>query len=191
MAEQKKLSIEEKQAQLLDAQLETQLLTLDRTRKENAVYVDTEEDRRRKREQAQLKAKQDIAAQAEREKACKHMAGVQASNVMGRGVGGSCLSASRIFFAWNWLIQCVWCGMKNQTPHPSRKSRAPKEVKMNGQKRLETAEEVKARIAQYEADLEVHNKLLEDARGTGLPPMVGPAWDFQDADGNPVIPVPR
>ena len=195
MAEQKKLSIEEKQALLLDAQLERELLTLDRTKKESAVYTETEEDRQRKRDQAQMQAKANIEAQKARERQCKHQAGVQASNVMGRGVGGSCLSASRIFFAWMWLIQCAWCGMKNLTPHPSRKSKKPQEIVsiVDGRKvkRLETPEEVKARIALYEADMEVHSKLLEDAQGTGLPPMVGPAWDFQDEDGNPVIPVPR
>lgn len=191
MADVKKMTIEEKQAALLDAQLETQLLTLDRTKKENLVYIDTEEDRQRKRDQAQQKAKNDIAAQAARELGCKHQAGVQASNVHGRGVGGSCLSASRIFFTWNWLIQCVWCGMKNMTPHPARKSRKPQTVKVNGMSRLETAEEVKERVTLYEKDLDRHNALKEEALGTGLPPMVGPAWDFQDADGNPVIPAVR
>lgn len=59
MADPKKLTIEEKQALLLDAQLERELLTLDRTKKESAVYTDTEEDRQRKREQAQMQAKAD------------------------------------------------------------------------------------------------------------------------------------
>ena len=57
MAEQKKLTIEEKQALLLDAQLEREMLTLDQTKKESAVYTATEEDRKRKREQAQMQAK--------------------------------------------------------------------------------------------------------------------------------------
>jgi len=187
----KKLSVEEKQALLLDAQLERELLTLDRTKKESLAYTATEEDRQRKRDQAQMKAKSDAEQQKARELKCKHQAGVQAGNVMGRGVGGSCLSASRIFFSWNWLVQCVWCGMRNLTPHPSRKNRQPQQIKADGVKRMETAEEVKARIALYESDLERHQRLLEEAKGTGLPPMVGPAWDFQDADGNPVIPVPR
>jgi hypothetical protein len=114
---------------------------------------------------------------------------------MGKGVGGSCLSASRIFFTWNWLIQCAWGGMKNQTPHPSRKSSKPQQIRtvVDGRRveRMETPEEVKARVALYKSDLEYHEKLREDALGTALPPMVGPAWDFQDEDGNPVIPVAR
>ena len=142
MADPKKLTIEEKQALLLDAQLECELLTLDRTKKESAVYTDTEEDRQRKREQAQMQAKAVIDQQAAREKKCKHQAGVQPGNVMGRGVGGSCLSASRIGFSWMWLIQCVWCHMKNLTPHPSRKSTKPQRVKVDGAWRLETAAEV-------------------------------------------------
>jgi hypothetical protein len=191
MGDTKKLTIEEKQALLLDAQLESQLLTLDRTKKESAVYTDTEEDRQRKREQAQMQAKAVIAQQAEREKKCKHQAGVQPGNVMGKGVGGSCLSASRIGFTWMWLIQCVWCGMKNLTPNPGRKSSKPQEVKIDGVRRLETVSEVRARVLQYQEDLERHNELKEDALGTGLPPMVGPAWDFTDEDGSPVIPAMR
>ena len=146
MADQKKLTIEEKQALLLDAQLERELLTLDRTKKESAVYTDTEEDRQRKREQAQMQAKAVIDQQAAREKKCKHQAGVQPGNVMGKGVGGSCLSASRIGFSWMWLIQCVWCGMKNLTPHPGLKSSKPQEVKVDGVRRLETASEVRKRM---------------------------------------------
>jgi len=191
MADPKKLTIEEKQALLLDAQLERELLTLDRTKKESAVYTDTEEDRQRKRDQAQMQAKAVIDQQAAREKKCKHQAGVQPGNVMGKGVGGSCLSASRIGFSWMWLIQCVWCGMKNLTPHPGRKSGKPREVKIDGVRRLETASEVRARVQQYQEDLERHNELKEDALGTGLPPMVGPAWDFTDEDGSPAIPAMR
>jgi hypothetical protein len=191
MADPKKLTIEEKQALLLDAQLERELLTLDRTKKESLQYTETEEDRQRKRDQAQLQARSAIEQQAARELKCKHMAGVQPGNVMGKGVGGSCLSASRIGFSWMWLIQCVWCGMKNLTPHPGRKSSKAQEIKVNGVKRLETAGEVRTRVEQYQEHLERHNALREDALGTGLPPMVGPAWDFQDEDGTPVIPVMR
>ena len=195
MADEKKTSVEKMQERLVEVQLETALLNLDQQRKQNSLYIETEEDRQRKRDQAQVLAKENIAAQQARQKKCKHMAGVQANNLTGRGMGGSCLSASRIFFAWNWLIQCIWCGIKNQTPHPSRKSSKPMEIRerVDGRMvtRLETAEEVQARRAQYEADMEVHTKLYEDATGKGLPPMVGPAWDFQDEDGNPMIPVPR
>ena len=191
MAEAKKLTTEEKQALLLDTQLESELIRLDQTRASSRQYAETEEDRQRKRDQAQMTAKQQIADQAARESRCKHEAGVQAGNVNGHGVGGSCLSASRIFYSWNWLIQCVWCGMKNLTPHPSRKSRKAQMIKVDGVKRLETEAEVKARIALYETDMERHKGLLEKAQSTGLPPMVGPAWEFQDGDGNPVIPVPR
>ena len=191
MAEQKKLTIEEKQALLLDAQFEREMLMLDRTKKESAVYKETEEDRKRKREQAQMQAKAVIDDQAKRERKCKHQAGVQPGNVMGKGVGGSCLSASRIGFSWMWLIQCVWCGMKNLTPNPNRKSSKPQEVKVDGVLRLETASEVRTRVQQYQEDLERHNELKEDALGTGLPPMVGPAWDFTDEDGSPVIPAMR
>ena len=191
MAEPKKLSIEEKQALLLDAQLERELLTLDRTKKESRAYTETEEDRQRKRDQAQMQARSLIETQAATEAKCKHHAGVQPGNVMGRGVGGSCLSASRIGFSWMWLIQCVWCHMKNLTPHPSCKSTKPQRVKVDGAWRLETAAEVKERVALYEKDLERHNALKEDALGTGLPPMVGPAWEFQDEDGAPVIPALR
>ena len=191
MRDTKVLTIEEKQALLLDAQLETQLLMLDRQKKENQVYIDTEEDRKRKREQAQFRANAQIKAQAERERKCKHNAGVQYSNLMGKGVGGSCLTASRIFFSWMWLIQCVWCGLKNMTPTPNRKTRKPQEIRIDGVRRLETTDEVKARIKQYEEDLVLHKALLEEAHGTGLPPMIGPAWDFIDEDGAPVIPAIR
>jgi hypothetical protein len=188
---EKALTIEEKQAKLLDAQLETQLIMLDRQKKENLLYVETEEDKQRKREQAQFTAKANIEAQARRERNCKHQAGVQHSNPTGKGVGGSCLTASRIFFSWNWLIQCVWCGMKNMTPTPTRKNRKLLEVKIRGVRRLETAEERDARVKLYEEDLARHKALLEDAQGTGLPPMMGPAWDFTDEDGTPVIPMIR
>jgi hypothetical protein len=190
MAE-KALTIEEKQAKLLDAQLETQLLMLDRQKKENRLYVETEEDKKLKREMVQLRAKANIEAQDRRERNCKHQAGVQHSNPMGKGVGGSCLTASRIFFSWNWLIQCVWCGMKNMTPNPNRKNRKLLEVKINGRKRIETEDERDARVKLYKEDLARHKELLEDAQGTALPPMMGPAWDFTDEDGTPVIPMIR
>jgi hypothetical protein len=197
MGETKKLTTEEKQALLLDTQLETALLTRDRTQKENAVYVETEEDRARKRESVQMLARANAEAQTRRELKCKHNAGVKFNNLNGKGVFGSCLTASKIFFSWNWLIQCVWCGLKNQTPHPMRKSTKPQEVKVkvivNGRSlwRMETAEEVKARVALYEKDMERHHALLEDALGSGLTPMEGPQFQFSDSDGMPVIPEVR
>jgi hypothetical protein len=187
----KKLTTEEKQALLLDTQLETALLTRDRTIKENAVYVEIEDDRARKRESVQMLAKANAEAQAKRELKCKHQAGVRFNNLNGKGVFGSCLTASKIFFSWNWLIQCVWCGMKNQTPHPGRKTTKPQQVKVDGVRRMETAEEVKARVALYEKDMERHQALLEDALGSGLTPMEGPQFQFSDSDGMPVIPAVR
>lgn len=191
MADPKKLTTEEKQALLLDAQLETQLLTLDRTRKENAVYVETEEDRKRKRESTQIVMKAAAEGQRAKQLKCKHNAGVKFNNLNGKGVFGSCLTLANIFFSWNWLIQCVWCGLKNQTPHPMRKTTKPQQVRDGSKWRLETADEVKARIALYEADLEYHNELLEEARGNSLEPMIGPQWQFSDSDGMPVIPQVR
>ena len=190
MAEQKKLTTEEKQALLLDSQLNTQLMLEKKTAKEVLKYEETEEDLQRKRESVQLLAKSNAEAQARREEKCLHRAGVRFNNLNGPGKV-SCLTLANIFFNWNWLIQCVWCGLKNQTPHPGRKTTKPQQVKVGGVRRLETAEEVKARVELYNTDLERHKKLFQEAQGSDLPPMVGPQFQFSDSDGMPVIPAIR
>jgi hypothetical protein len=182
------LTTEQKQALLLDTQLETQLLTLDRTRKENAVYSETEEDRQEKRRRAQLKAAETIQAEDQLQRTCMHQAGVKHNNPRGKGVFGTGLTLSNIFFPWNWLIQCPWCKLKNQTPNPMRKSTKPQEIKDHGKWRLETEKEVRDRVKLYEKDLKRHTELLIEAQGSPLEPMVGPQFQFSDSDGMPVIP---
>lgn len=178
-----KRSNEEIQREILETQLETQRINLDRTKKENALYTESEADRQRKRDQAQTNARNKIEQQRQRELNCKHQQGVGPEDVYGEGSGKSCLTASRVFFSWNWVVQCVWCGMCNQTPHPARKNRKL----LPG----ETAEMRDQRVKLYQEDLAEHNRLLAMARGNKLPPMIGPAWEFTDTDGITVVPEAR
>lgn len=179
---------EDVQREILEIELETKRITLERTKQDNQVYRETEEDRARKRAQAQTNAKMEMEKQRRREQNCRHQQGVGPGDVCGEGSGKSCLTLSRIFFPWNCLVQCVWCGLKNQTPSPGRKNRKPQRIRVNGEWRMETADEVKVRIEAYEADLKYHEELVRAAKGNGLPPMMGPTYEFTDQDGMPVVP---
>lgn len=179
----KSLSNEDLQRHILEVEYQTKLHLLGQAEAANLNYSETEADRQRKRDQVQFNAKQAAINQDARERACKHHQGVGPDDVNGPGSGKSCLTLSRIFFAWNWLIQCVWCGMKNQTPHPGRKNRKLLEG--------ETAADRDARVKLYQKDLERHKELFEQARANKLPPMLGPSWSFTDEDGVEVVPAIR
>lgn len=174
---------EEMEREILAIQLETAQINLEQAKENNAIFMAKKDNTRRQREQAQMTARATEAKAAQLQKVCKHRQGVAPDDIYGEGTGKSCLTRSNIFFSWNWLIQCVWCGLRNQTPHPSRRS-----------KKLlpgETQEMMQARVKKYEEDLAEHKRLLAEAKGNGLPPMVGPQWKFENEDGMEVVPAIR
>ena len=193
MADQKR-STEDLQREILETELETKRLQLEQTREANALYLAQKENAKRMRMQAQENAKNQVLRTEAVQKVCKHRGGAtpNVNNPMAvyKGNGHSILTRSRIFFSWNWLIQCAICGLKNLTPSPNLKSRKPRRIRIDGLERMETQEEVKTRIEKYEKDSAEHKRLFEESESSklGLPPMVGPAWEFTDQDGMQVVP---
>jgi hypothetical protein len=175
-------SNDELQREILEVELETRRLNLERAREDNTSYLERKKMLVRQREQMQLTSQANAKKASALQAFCNHRQGASPDNIY-EGTGPSCLTRSRIFFSGNYLIQCVWCGLKLQRPHPAMKNRKPRPG--------ETAEQRDQRVKKYEADLAYYNKLLAESRGNKLPPMEGPTWEFTDADGIPVMPEPR
>lgn len=182
MAEQKKN--EEMERELLDVQLQTARLGLERQKEENQIFVQTREQRNRQNEQRQRSLAAEAANKAARQTLCLHRQGGGPDDTF-EGDGKSALTLSRIFFANNFLIQCPRCDLALQRPHPALKS---KKARRLADGTMETAEMIAARIRKYNEDMTYYNRLLAEAKGNKLRPMLGPTWEFADEDGTPFVP---
>lgn len=169
--------------EVLEIRLEREKIELEQAREKNDDFKARRTVLARQREQAQMNARANQERAKELQKVCKHRQGTTPDDLYGEGLGKSCLSVSNIFFGWNYLIQCVWCGLKNQTPHPNLKSR---KLLPN-----ETQAQMEARVKQYEVDLAEHRRLLAEAKGNKLPMMRGPQWKFENEDGMEIVPAIR
>ena len=174
-----KRSKEEIERELLEVNLETSRLALERQKEDNQVFVMTREQRARQNAQRQQSLAQDAANRAARQAVCLHRQGGGPDDTL-EGDGKSCLTLSRVFFANNFLIQCNRCDLALQRPHPALKSKKLRDG--------ETAAMRDERIRKYNEDLAHYNRLLAEAKGNKLRPMLGPTFEFSDEDGTPFIP---
>lgn len=175
-------STAELQQEILQVELQTKQLQLERAKEENQLYLDKKKELARQRAQSQMNARVNTQKAKQLQAICLHRQGASPDNIY-EGNGPSCLTRSRIFFSGNYLIQCVFCGLKEQKPHPSLKNKKLQQG--------ETPEKRDERVAKYEADLDRYNKLLAESRSNKLPPMEGPTWEFSDEDGIPFVPEMR
>lgn len=171
-----KRPLEDIQREILEVQLETSKIALQKTKAENQAWLQMEEAHRiaNKNRQAHLAT---VAANREAlQRVCLHRQGGGPEDTY-EGDGKSCLTLSRVFFSNNFLIQCNRCDLALQRPHPKLKSKKPIFAG-------ETAEQIKARIEKYLEDVTRYEGLIREAKGNKLRPMLGPTWEFADEDGN-------
>lgn len=179
MADQKR-SLEEMQRQLLDTQIETAQIGLEKAKADNDQYRQTQAQRSSQNKQRQAILAQEAANREAIQRACLHKQGGGPEDRY-EGDGKSCLTLSRVFFSNNFLIQCNRCDLALQRPHPKRKSPRPLF-------RGETEAQIEARIALYNEDVTRYEGLLREARGNKLRPMLGPTWEYSDDEGTIFIP---
>jgi hypothetical protein len=172
---------EELQREILEIDLQTRKLTLERQKEENQTFIQTREQRsaQNKQRQTLLKEAEKVRRYIQRE-VCLHKQGGGPDDRY-EGDGKSVLYLSRVFFSNNFLIQCPRCDLAEQRPHPARKSRKPI---FEG----ETQRQIAERIELYNKDVKWYESLLKDAKTNKLRPMLGPTWEFQNEDGNTFIP---
>lgn len=174
-----KRSKEEIEREILEVNLETSRLALDRQKEDNQIFTMTREQRTRQNHQRQLQLAAQATSKAAQQAMCLHRQGGGPDDTF-EGDGKSCLTIARIFFANNYLIQCPRCDLALQRPHPAMKSRKLRDG--------ETAAMRDERIKKYDADLAFYNGLLAQAKQNKLRPMLGPTFEFSDEDGTPFVP---
>jgi hypothetical protein len=178
-----KFSNEELQRQILETDLETRRLGLERQKQENEIFIQTRDQRERVRKSHQIDLAKEAALREALQRACLHRQGGGPEDRY-EGDGKSALVLSRVFFSNNFLIQCPRCDLALQRPHPKRKSTKPI---FEG----ETQAQIKERLKLYAEDVARYEGLLREAKGNKLRPMLGPTWEFADEEGNTFIPEPK
>lgn len=171
-----KQSNEDMQRELLEVQLETAQISRDRAKADNEAYRQQEAARTNQNRQRQAGLAQEAANVEMLTRTCLHRQGGGPEDRY-EGDGKSALVLSEIFFSNNFLIMCQRCPLAIQRPHPKRKST---KALFPG----ETAEQIKARIELYNADVTRYEQLLREAKSNKLRPMRGPTFEFRDEDGN-------
>jgi|SRR5580658_1484038 hypothetical protein len=174
-----KRSKEEIERDILETNLETSRLALERQKEDNQIFTQSREQRTRQNKQRQLQLAQQAANTAAQQAICLHRQGGGPDDVF-EGDGKSALTLSRIFFSNNFLIQCPRCDLALQRPHPALKSKKLRDG--------ETVAQRDERIKKYNEDLTHYNILLAQAKSNKLKPMLGPTWEFADEDGTPFVP---
>jgi hypothetical protein len=174
---------EDLQREILEVQLETAKIALQKTKAENQEWFERTESHKisNQQRQAHLRAVEDNRQAIQR--LCLHRQGGGPEDRY-EGDGKSALTISRVFFSNNFLIQCPRCDLDLQRPHPKRKSLKPT---FKG----ETEDQILARVDKYNEDVTRYELLLKEAKSNKLRPMLGPTWEFQDEDGNTFIPEPK
>lgn len=166
--------------EILETQAETARINLERARADNNNYRQQEASHKASNRQRQRGLSAEAQQRDALQRSCLHKQGGGPEDRY-EGDGKSALVLSRIFLSNNFLIQCPRCDLALQRPHPKRKSTKPL---FKG----ETKEAIEARIELYNEDVTRYEGLLREARSNKLRPMLGPTWEFQDEDGNVIIP---
>jgi hypothetical protein len=179
-----KLSHEQLQQRIAEAEYETKLLLLRQAERSNADFEQRESQRHRSNEQRQGELNQMIANYHRRVRDCRHKSGGRPDNILKGGGVGSFSTISRTLMpdGVTLFLQCPRCGMKEYTPVPPAKpqgSAATKEA---------TAKYESALIA-YAKDTSLFDSWLEASVDAGFENyMRGPTFAFKNAEGVPFIP---
>lgn len=180
MADQKPRTNEDIQREILEVNLETARIGLEKAKAENQAYREVTESHNISNRQRQAHLAQVDANRERIQRLCLHKQGGGPEDRY-EGDGKSSLTLARVFFSNNFLIQCPRCDLALQRPHAKRKST---KALFPG----ETKEQIKDRIALYNEEVTRYEGLLREAKGNKLRPMLGPTWEYQDEDGNVFIP---
>lgn len=157
------------QNEILQTQLQTGLLTLERQKDENAHYLATKEKRKRDNAQRQANFAAEIAGKAAAAESCLHKQGGK-HDMLFEGNGPSALTRSETFFDGNEVIQCNRCGLLMARPLPILRKKSPK---------------------LYEAAMALYNRLRKESISNGLAPMKSPTFSFTNVDGLQIMPALR
>jgi hypothetical protein len=155
------------QAELDAIALETARLNLEEARESNATRTARRVQKKRDFETRQRGFQIATKERKRFSDGCMHLQGGNMDNPReAKATNPSALNVARMPDGWTRRISCIVCRGEWFTPHPynMRKTPFPAGFHMPGGiilERAETMSEVKARIAKYEADVEVFERLLK------------------------------
>lgn len=163
------MSTEEMQRAIARVELQTKMLGLRAAERQNHEFEETERLRHEANRKRQSELRQMDAAQRAREDECRHKSGGKPDSLLkGGGIGSfSIISRALMPDGVTILLQCARCGMKRYPPTDALKKSDPKK---------------------YLEELDVYNKLLEQAVEADMSPLRGPTFVFKNAEGIPIVP---
>ena len=188
-----KMSDAEKQALLLNTQLETALIQREQAIEANAKYKGEQRSREENNRKRQGQLRSEVNTRHRGTLSCNHRQGGSPSKP-GSGKGPTALNVVLMPDGFTKLIMCsAGCRLRLFSPHPRDGAKAPR--KATNLRPAETKADAEERVERCQLDLQRFNELLQKAEDDTLTPEAATPMDcgititLTDSEtGMPVLP---